>query len=94
MRDDGIGCIVVTEENAPLGMVTDRDLAVRVIKPGRQHMIAVHVLLEPGGSPAMADLDGARGRVVGPLVEHDLNLILDVIFTEDPKWFAALAPAD
>jgi predicted Co/Zn/Cd cation transporter (cation efflux family) len=70
-----------------------RDLAVRVIKPGRLHMIGAHVLLEAGGSPEMSALDAARGRVGDRLLSHDPNVIVDLIFTEDPRWFAELAPA-
>jgi len=35
MRDEGVGCVVVAEQRRPLGIVTDRDLAVRVIAAGR-----------------------------------------------------------
>jgi CBS domain-containing protein len=35
MRDEGVGCVVVAEEDRPLGIVTDRDLVVRVIAAGR-----------------------------------------------------------
>jgi CBS domain-containing protein len=35
MRDEGVGCLVVAEQGRPLGIVTDRDLAVRVIAAGR-----------------------------------------------------------
>ncbi len=34
MRDENIGAIVVAEEHRPLGVVTDRDLVVRVMAPG------------------------------------------------------------
>jgi CBS domain-containing protein len=34
MRDENVGAIVVAEENRPLGVVTDRDLVVRVVAPG------------------------------------------------------------
>jgi len=34
MRDDGIGCVVVAEEGRPAGIVTDRDLVVRVMAAG------------------------------------------------------------
>ena len=70
-----------------------RDVAVRVIKPGRMHMIGAHVLLEAGSSPDMVALDAARGRVGDTLLAHDPNVIVDLIFTEDPRWFAELAPA-
>jgi len=42
MRDENVGAIVVAEERRPLGVVTDRDLVVRVIAPGRD---ATHVLV-------------------------------------------------
>jgi len=34
MRDTGVGSLVVVEGNRPLGMVTDRDLVLRVIARG------------------------------------------------------------
>ena len=35
LRDAGVGCVVVAEDERPLGIVTDRDLVVRVMAPGR-----------------------------------------------------------
>lgn len=35
MRDEGVGAVVVAEDNRPLGIVTDRDLAVRVMANGQ-----------------------------------------------------------
>lgn len=35
LRDEGVGCVVVSEQERPLGIVTDRDLAVRVMASGR-----------------------------------------------------------
>lgn len=35
LRDENVGCVVVAEEDRPLGIVTDRDLVVRVIAAGR-----------------------------------------------------------
>jgi CBS domain-containing protein len=35
MRDRGVGCLIVTREGRPIGIVTDRDLVVRVIAEGR-----------------------------------------------------------
>ena len=36
MRDAGVGSVIVAESDRPLGIVTDRDLAVRVIAAGLQ----------------------------------------------------------
>ena len=35
MRDERVGCVVVADEDRPLGIVTDRDLVVRVMAAGR-----------------------------------------------------------
>ncbi len=35
LRDAGVGCVVVAEDGRPLGIVTDRDLVVRVMAAGR-----------------------------------------------------------
>ena len=35
MRDANVGAVVVTQGSKPLGLVTDRDLAVRVLAEGR-----------------------------------------------------------
>jgi CBS domain-containing protein len=35
MRDDKIGCVVVAEAGRPCGVVTDRDLVVRVMATGQ-----------------------------------------------------------
>jgi CBS domain-containing protein len=35
MRDRHVGCLLVTRHGAPAGIVTDRDLVVRVIAEGR-----------------------------------------------------------
>ena len=34
MRDENVGAVVVSEDRRPLGVVTDRDLVVRVVAPG------------------------------------------------------------
>jgi CBS domain-containing protein len=34
LRDEGVGCVVVAQDQRPLGIVTDRDLVVRVMASG------------------------------------------------------------
>lgn len=34
MRDKGVGCVVVGEGGMPVGIITDRDVAVRVVAAG------------------------------------------------------------
>jgi CBS domain-containing protein len=36
MRDENIGAVVIAESGRPLGMVTDRDLVIRVIADGME----------------------------------------------------------
>ncbi len=35
LRDHHVGCLVVTREGRPVGILTDRDIAVRVVAEGR-----------------------------------------------------------
>lgn len=35
MRDKGVGCLVVTRDDHPIGILTDRDLAIRIVAQGR-----------------------------------------------------------
>ena len=35
LRDQRVGCLVVTREGRPIGILTDRDLAIRVVAEGR-----------------------------------------------------------
>jgi CBS domain-containing protein len=48
MRDEGIGCVVISEDERPLGIVTDRDLVVRVIAAG----------VDPGKTPIRDVMSG------------------------------------
>jgi len=32
MREEGVGCLVVTDQGRPVGVVTDRDLALKVLR--------------------------------------------------------------
>ncbi len=35
LRDDRVGCLVVTRAGRPVGILTDRDLALRIVAEGR-----------------------------------------------------------
>jgi CBS domain-containing protein len=59
LRDEGVGCVVVSEEDRPRGIVTDRDLVVRVMAAG----------LDPANTPLREVMSGepvflARDRSV------------------------------
>ncbi len=46
MRDENIGAVVVAEEGVPLGIVTDRDLVVRVIAAGEEaHALTLRAVM-------------------------------------------------
>jgi len=58
MRSDNVGAVVVAEEGRPQGMVTDRDLAVRVMAKGLDpHQVLLREVMS--GTPIF--LSEARG---------------------------------
>jgi CBS domain-containing protein len=59
MRDQGVGCLVVTKTAHPLGIVTDRDLVARVLAEGR----------DASGPVGDDDLLVLLGRGLGDLCE-------------------------
>jgi CBS domain-containing protein len=83
LRDEGVGCVVVSEDERPLGVVTDRDLAVRVMAAGldpdktllRQVMSREPVFLkdERGLDQLIATMRQERVRRV-PVVDADGRL--------------------
>jgi len=34
MQDEGVGCVVITDDDAPVGIVTDRDLVMEILASG------------------------------------------------------------
>ncbi len=58
MRDENIGAVVVEEDGRPLGVVTDRDLVVRVVAAGRDPQ-RVRLSEIMSGDPIF--VSGARG---------------------------------
>lgn len=46
MRDEGVGSIIITEDGEPVGMVTDRDLSVRVLAQAEEIELANPFSLE------------------------------------------------
>jgi CBS domain-containing protein len=41
MRDERVGCVVVTDRGKPTGIVTDRDLALRVLAEGLEASVPI-----------------------------------------------------
>ncbi len=64
MRDAGVGSVIVAESDRPLGIVTDRDLAVRVIAAGLQpDRVTVGQIMS--GRPIFV----SEGRELGEVIE-------------------------
>lgn len=72
MRDENIGCVVVAQEGRPLGVVTDRDLVVRVMAASEapDKLLLRHAM---SGEPVF--LGGARGvdQVVGTMRDQGVR---------------------
>jgi len=72
LRDENIGCVVVAEQGRPIGVVTDRDLVVRVMAcgedPGKLQLNQVM-----SGEPVY--LGGERGlaQVIGTMREQGVR---------------------
>ena len=71
MRDANVGAVVVAEGSKPLGLVTDRDLAVRVVAEGRD-AARVQVAEVMSGEPIF--LSGRRGFASVVAVMRDLAI--------------------
>jgi len=62
MRDGRVGCVVVTRRGRPIGIVTDRDLAVRAVAEGldpRVTPVSDVVTYDPTTLPRTAGIDTA-----------------------------------
>ncbi len=69
-----------------------RERFIRVIQPGRQRLVVVHVVL-PKDHPieGLGSLDAVRSRTQAALAEAHAATISDVLFTADRKWGAPLS---
>ena len=101
MEDTKIGAIVVTENNTPVGIVTDRDFAIKVIAhaynpttPVRMIMSSPFYSISPDESVRMiADFMYTRGIRKLPVIEND-NVIGIVTATDLVKQFAICTQDD
>jgi CBS domain-containing protein len=83
MRDFHVGCVVVTRGSTPVGIITDRDLALRVVAEGRdpkQTLVAEVVTFDATTLPRTAGIETAvrtmreRGVRRLPIVTEDGKL--------------------
>ena len=65
---------------------------IRVVQPGRQRLVLVHVVLPADFCPdALSQLDDARAKTHRALSETNISTIVDILFTSDRQWGAPLA---
>lgn len=91
MREENIGCVVVARHEKPEGLVTDRDLAVRVVAEGRNPSgVAIGEIMSPcpvfvfGGRDLGYAIQVMREQAVRRLpVVDGTNKIIGVISLDD-----------
>ncbi len=79
MEDTGVGSIIVTEKNTPVGIITDRDFAIKVAAhayplhtPVKKIMSSPLYSITPGESVWMiADFMATRGVRKLPVIDDD-----------------------
>ncbi|WP_370147037.1 CBS domain-containing protein [Streptacidiphilus sp. EB129] len=60
MQVQAVGCVLVTEDGALLGIVTDRDIAVRAVAPGLDEEAPVSLVMSEPVVAVEADADLAE----------------------------------
>ena len=62
---------------------------IRVVQPGRQRMVLVHVVLAADYKPdSLSHLDAIREKTYEALSKTHVDTILDILFTTDRQWGA------
>ena len=72
MRDEGVGSIVIEEDDRPVGIVTDRDITVTVTAEARDphEVTAEDVMTE---NPVTVDVDTGVSELVELMAEHGVR---------------------
>ena len=90
MRDEDIGSLPVTEEGRLVGMLTDRDIAVRVVAESRSpDSTTVGEVLSP--DPVAAQPDQDLDEALHLMAQHQVRRLPVV---EDDRLVGILAQAD
>jgi len=45
MTEHGVGCVIITHMDSPVGIVTDRDIVIRVVAEGKSYNIPVEEIM-------------------------------------------------
>lgn len=78
--------------DANLSELPVQERFVRVMQPGRQRMVLVHVVLPADYRPAeLSSLDSIRTQTCQSLCKAHVATILDMLFTADRQWGAPLS---
>jgi len=101
MEDTQVGSIVVTENNTPVGIVTDRDFAIKVVAHGYNPTTSVRMIMSsplysisPDESVRMiADFMYTRGIRKLPVIDND-KVIGIVTATDLVRQFAVCTGDD
>ncbi len=101
MEDTQIGAVVVTENNTPIGIITDRDFAIKVVAhaynpstPVRMIMSSPLYSISPDESIRMiADFMYTRGIRKLPVIDNDMVIGI-VTATDLVKQFAICTQDD
>jgi CBS domain-containing protein len=74
LRDEEVGCVVVTDAGRPVGIVTDRDLVVRVMAAGRDpDRLALRDVMS--GEPVFLGDARSIDAVIGTMREQGVRRI-------------------
>lgn len=71
MDHDGVGCVLVVDDDRLVGIVTDRDLALRVVARGLSPDVAVSTVMTP--DPLSVNADAELAQVVHLLGHHEVR---------------------
>jgi CBS domain-containing protein len=91
MRDLRVGCVVVTRGAVPIGIITDRDLAIRVVAEGRdpaRTLVSEITTYDPTTLPRTAGIDTAartmreKGVRRLPIVTED-GKVIGIVTADD-----------
>lgn len=74
MRDEQVGSVVIEEEHRPVGIVTDRDITVKLTAEGKdpQHVTAEDVMTE---NPVTVQRDAGVFELVETMAENSVRRI-------------------
>lgn len=74
LRDENIGCVVVAEEGRPVGVVTDRDLVIRVMAAS-EDPAKLELRQVMSGNPVFLGGDRSLGQVISTMREQGVRRI-------------------